>query len=165
MSGRWVSGLLDHIGRLALVLSFFGVATYLSITVTPTIIGAAMTLAILVSLGEGAYKAWAERAQEASAHREERKPGHVFAKKGRLPLSAPLDYQLDAIRQVLPYFGDKPVGLWELEQAMLTVPRHRTEEVYEPLYLDKEAIDALVATGELHSGEGGVFEISRNPDH
>jgi hypothetical protein len=74
-----------------------------------------------------------------------------------VPLHAPTEYQVKALRQVVPRVAEtiNPFGYWELEETLKNMPRHGVDPVYEPLRSVDEGLERMVELGELEKTERG----------
>jgi hypothetical protein len=72
---------------------------------------------------------------------------------GGIPLHAPTEYQVDALRQVVPRLAEAmdTFGFWELNETLKNLPRRNVDPVYEPLSYCDEGLARLVELGELES--------------
>ena len=68
-----------------------------------------------------------------------------------IPTSAPIEYQVRQLRQVIPWFQGEPFGPHDLYHAMPKVTRTGQLPLYEPMtgLLQDEAFERLVASEEL----------------
>jgi hypothetical protein len=81
---------------------------------------------------------------------------------GGIPLYAPVDYQVNALRQVVPRVAEtiNPFGYMEVEETLKNMPRQGVDHVYEPLRSVDEGLDRLVELGELELvGNGGRWKF------
>jgi len=82
-----------------------------------------------------------------------------------IPLYAPVDYQVNALRQVLPRVAEtiSPFGYWEVEETLKNMPRRGVDPVYEPLRTVDEGLKRMVELGELETvGKGGRWRFVKS---
>jgi hypothetical protein len=80
---------------------------------------------------------------------------------GGIPLHAPVEYQVAALRQVIPRVSEViPVfSYWEVEETLKNLPRRGTDPAFEPLRSIDEGLERLVELGELEKVEPGGWRI------
>jgi hypothetical protein len=80
---------------------------------------------------------------------------------GGIPLHAPTEYQVNALRQVLPRLAEAmdTFGFWELNETLKNLPRSNVDPVYEPLSYCDEGLARLVELGELEAPQPGSWRI------
>jgi len=74
-----------------------------------------------------------------------------------IPLHAPVDYQVAALRQAIPRLAEtmEDFGEWELEEVLKNLPRRHVDPIYEPLRSCGEGLARLAELGEIEAAEHG----------
>lgn len=82
---------------------------------------------------------------------------------GGIPLAAPLDYELDALRQVVAALrktNTREFDFMTLREVLRKLPRKRINPLYEPLdYVMVSALNEMVRSGELERTAKGKWKI------
>ena len=141
------------------------------------VIGLASTLAGVVTLAVTAHQHWAwlaiggmalimvgvawtardEHQRRIALENATHKPPG-----GGLPVYPPVEYQVDALRQVIPRLAEAGLtefGYRELEETLKNLPRQGTDPLFEPLRSYDEGLERMVELGELEKIEGGGWRF------
>jgi hypothetical protein len=115
-------------------------------------------LAIIISMYLVLREEHAARIKAESERTEVRPPGH------RVAFMAPVEYQVNALRQVIAKMteaGMTEFEYFDLDLMVQKLPRTGTDEVYEPLRGPScdAGLNQLIALGELQRTKRGGWRI------
>ncbi len=151
----WLGGTVQRwFALVSVVATVVGVATF---AVTEHLKWAWLAIAGLLLLA--ASLAWTahdeHRKRIAADEATHRPPG------GGIPLLSPVEYQVNALRHVIPRLSEvmDRFGYMELDAVMKNLPRRGVDPVYEPLRTWEEGLARLVELGELERVNQGSWRI------
>jgi len=151
----WLEGTVQRwVALVGLVGTAIGVVTF---AVTEHLPWAWLALAGMLLLAASfAWTASDEYKKRLAAERTTHQPPG-----GGVPLSAPVEYQANALRQIIVRMAESmdQFGRYELDQTLRNLPRRGVDPAYEPLREYDGGLARLVELGELEALHANAWRI------